>query len=212
MSVVMTVDGAVELIVMSAASIVIWKFPAFLDTVKASGAGPEVRSRLHFYHEANKVRTFFRFIYSTGMIVLGVDGLTEKQLISNTPIASDIVSQLVFGSFFFILIISIVLYLPRSWAPPGAQHNNVMVGRAVHQPGHHQLASGVALMSLLREGGQWDDEAMKNTTLAPTSPYNLDNLKLYGSQDPLTAKESDWELKRDSGAEIPNVVSTVAAR
>ncbi|WVQ73350.1 hypothetical protein IAR50_002918 [Cryptococcus sp. DSM 104548] len=206
MSVVMTVDGAVELIVMSAASIVIWKFPAFLDTVKASGAGPEVRSRLHFYHEANKVRTFFRFIYSVGMIILGADGLSAKQLISNTPVASDIVSQLVFGSFFFILIISIVLYLPRSWAPPGTQHSNVMVGRTAQQPGHHQIASGVALMSLLREGGQWDGEAMRSKTLAPPSPYNLDNPKLYGSQDQLTARDSDWDLKRESGPEIPSVL------
>lgn len=59
--------GALELGVLVAASIVLVRFPAFLRDVvsaspmeagwaarltvqKASGAGPDVRSRLHFYH------------------------------------------------------------------------------------------------------------------------------------------------------------------
>ncbi|WVN89877.1 uncharacterized protein L203_105107 [Cryptococcus depauperatus CBS 7841] len=205
LSVVLTVDGLVELVVMTFASVVIWRFPAFLATVKASGAGPEVRSRLHFYHEANKVRTFFRFLFSVGMIVLGIDGLT-KQRIANTPLASDLVSQVVFGSYFFILIISILLYLPRNWSPEGSQRVGVMVaGGAVHSPDHAQLASGVALMSLLREGGQWDDDIVHPKGMNDM-PYNLNNHRMYSSEDPFTKDEVDWESKRESSRGIPSVL------
>ncbi|OCF37284.1 hypothetical protein I316_01193 [Kwoniella heveanensis BCC8398] len=78
----MTVHGSIEFAVMLAASIVIWQFPAFLRDVKASGAGPDVRSRLHFYHEANKIRTFFRALFSICMIILGVDGMTDAKRVN----------------------------------------------------------------------------------------------------------------------------------
>jgi hypothetical protein len=39
-----------NLSVLCSASSVLWKFPAFLQDVKSSGASPRVRARLHFYH------------------------------------------------------------------------------------------------------------------------------------------------------------------
>ncbi|WWD18707.1 hypothetical protein CI109_103161 [Kwoniella shandongensis] len=165
LAVILTVDGAVEMVVMLSSSIVIWKFPAFLKDVKASGAGPEVRSRLHFYHEANKVRTFFRFMFAASMMILGIDALTTAEKINNTPLANDILSQIAFCSFFFVLIISNFLYLPRNWSPEKESRNFVMVGNGQGVPGGgvkpgaaNQIVSGVALMSLLREAGQWDHD------------------------------------------------------
>ncbi|WWC88417.1 uncharacterized protein L201_003328 [Kwoniella dendrophila CBS 6074] len=127
----MMVHGIIEFLdVMTSSLIVIWKFSPFLADVKASGAGPEVRSRL----------------------------------------ANDLLSQIIFGSFFFILIISTILYLPRNWAPEnGPRKNRVMVNqpnqeqRAVREEGFDgfegsNIATGIALMSLLREGGQWDND------------------------------------------------------
>ncbi|KIR70419.1 hypothetical protein I310_05665 [Cryptococcus deuterogattii CA1014] len=170
MATVMAVDGIIEFAVLCAASVVIWKFPAFLDNVKASGAGPEVRSRLHFYH--------------------------------------DLLSQMIFGSFFFMLIISVMLYLPRNWSPEGSQRNNIMVGapRNALNNDHAQLASGVALMSLLREGGQWDTDGMRTKDLQGEIPYNLNDPRMYSSEEPLTSKEMNWELERDSGLGVPNVL------
>ena len=50
-----------------------------------------------------------------------------------------------------------VLYLPRNYST--LPREQVMVGQQGPQrPPMNQLASGHALMSLLREGGQWDDE------------------------------------------------------
>ncbi|WVQ65330.1 uncharacterized protein L199_003506 [Kwoniella botswanensis] len=135
MSRIMTVHGCVEFAVVLSSSVVIWKFPAFLADVKASGAGPDVRSRLHFYHEANKIRNFFRAVFAICMMILGIDGLTETKRI----------------------------HLNKSWTPDNETfRNQVMVGnpdaqmRGAIEGGN--LASGIALMSLLREGGQWDND------------------------------------------------------
>ncbi|WWC96542.1 hypothetical protein V866_003410 [Kwoniella sp. B9012] len=163
MSRIMTVHGCVEFAVVLSSSVVIWKFPDFLADVKASGAGPDVRSRLHFYHEANKIRNFFRAVFAICMMILGIDGLTEAKRIHFNNLASDLLTHIIFGSFFFVLIISTLLYLPRSWTPDNETfRNQVMVGnpdaqmRGGIEGGN--LASGIALMSLLREGGQWDND------------------------------------------------------
>ncbi|WWC70997.1 uncharacterized protein I206_104950 [Kwoniella pini CBS 10737] len=164
-TVTMTVHGFIEFAVMLTSSIVIWKFPAFLADVKASGAGPEVRSRLHFYHEANKIRTFFRALFAICMIIIGIDGMTEAKRINMNRLANDLLTQIIFGSFFFVLLISTLLYVPRNWTPESELHRNrIMVGdpkaRMIDGQGLEpaNLASGIALMSLLREGGQWDND------------------------------------------------------
>ncbi|OCF45904.1 hypothetical protein I317_00392 [Kwoniella heveanensis CBS 569] len=80
--------GIIEFLVCMAASTVLVKFPQFLRSVKRTGAGPEVRSRLHFYHQANKARTFFRFIFTSCVLILGVDGLTQKKRINLNHLVS----------------------------------------------------------------------------------------------------------------------------
>lgn len=119
---------------------------------------------------------------------------------------------MIFGSFFFMLIISVMLYLPRNWSPEGSQRNNIMVGapRNALNNDHAQLASGVALMSLLREGGQWDTDGMRTKDLQGEIPYNLNDPRMYSSEEPLTSKEMNWELERDSGLGVPNVVSALS--
>ncbi|WRT64787.1 uncharacterized protein IL334_001721 [Kwoniella shivajii] len=163
--------GVIEALVCLSASTVLLRFPKFLNNVKRSGAGPEVRSRLHFYHEANKVRTFFRAIFTTCILILGVDALTKERKINMNHIAADLLHQISFGSYFFANIVSVMVYLPRSYSstPAGQQ---VMVGQQQQEQGlpvpSHQnsMEAGNAidrrasqtLMSLLREGGQWDKD------------------------------------------------------
>ncbi|WVF69827.1 hypothetical protein IAT40_004606 [Kwoniella sp. CBS 6097] len=186
--------GIIEFLVCMAASTVLVKFPQFLRDVKQSGAGPEVRSRLHFYHQANKVRTFFRFIFTSSVLVLGADGLTEKKRINLNHLVSDFLHQLSFGAYFFASIISVMVYLPRNYAsqdssqvlvgnahpdpdlyaqakPPGQGRggqgslsllrpprlglggyafDDTRAEKSVHSQGSH------ALISLSRDGGQWD--------------------------------------------------------
>lgn len=73
---------------------------------------------------------------------------------------------------------------------------------------HAQLASGVALMSLLREGGQWDNDEMHIKDTQGEHPYNLNDPNMYSSEELPTSKEMNCELKRDSGLGVPNVVRT----
>ncbi|WRT68027.1 uncharacterized protein IL334_005002 [Kwoniella shivajii] len=225
-----TVHGVMEFAVMLAASVVIWKFPAFLTDVKASGAGPEVRSRLHFYHEANKIRTFFRALFAVCMMILGIDGMTEAKKINMNPLASgkfhsaldknppvndcfrlDLLAQTLFGSFTFVLVISILLYQPRNWTPESEiRQHRIMVGdnneprAGINRP---QLASGVALMSLLREGGQWDgddDLIGENINGNTNKGYQL---KSTGSnqwkEERSHVKSDSWESGPSSELGIP---------
>ncbi|OCF58835.1 hypothetical protein L486_03325 [Kwoniella mangroviensis CBS 10435] len=155
--------GAIEAIVCMAASTVVFKFPKFLKDVKSSGAGPEIRSRLHFYHQANKVRTFFRAFFTICILTLGTDALTEGKKINLNHIAADLLHQLSFGAYFFAKIISVMVYLPRD-CNTSAHPQRIMVGQPPAQspfkypasPNKHRTSQ--TLMSLLREGGQWDED------------------------------------------------------
>ncbi|WWD21474.1 hypothetical protein CI109_105960 [Kwoniella shandongensis] len=180
--------GSIELAMILMASVVLLKFPQFLKDVKASGAGPEVRARLHFYHEVNKVRTFFRLLFTSTIMILAIDGLTEKKRINLTPLAADILNQISYGSFFFVCIISIMVYLPRNWNPDPASAQQVMVGvgkQARTAPRTH--AGSHVLMSFLREGGQWDAD---------------DDLRLNAPSN-MVGELYDQKEKEDEVAEAP---------
>nr|ODN92876.1 hypothetical protein L204_05046 [Cryptococcus depauperatus CBS 7855] len=193
MSVVMSVDGIIELIVAICASVVIWKFPTFLANVNASGAGPDVRA------QANKVRTFFRALYAVCMVILGIDGLTTKKRIAHIPLLNDLIAQIIFGSFFFMLLISIVLYLPRSWVPENVRQKNIMVaGQAAQRFQQTQTISQPALINLLREGGHWQADDIPEMDQDEDAPYKLQDSGLYGSKEPLTEPIQIWQDKQET--------------
>ncbi|ORY31012.1 hypothetical protein BCR39DRAFT_587665 [Naematelia encephala] len=154
----LTCAGILQLVLVSASTVIIFQFPAFLSSVKTSGAGPEVRTRLHFYHELNKVRTFSRTVLALSCLTLGADGLTEKKRINTSRVAPDTLEQILFGSYFFSNLIGLMLYLPRNYAsmekPTAGQ---VFVGRAQAHQGAGDTQASVNLKTLLRQGGQWDD-------------------------------------------------------
>nr|XP_018262112.1 uncharacterized protein I303_05127 [Kwoniella dejecticola CBS 10117]OBR84270.1 hypothetical protein I303_05127 [Kwoniella dejecticola CBS 10117] len=203
MTITMTVHGFIEFAVMLSSSVVIWKFPAFLADVKASGAGPEVRSRLHFYHEANKIRTFFRALFAVCMIIIGIDGMTDAKRINLNPLANDLLTQIIFGSFFFVLVISTLLYLPRNWTPEGeTRRHQIMVGDPnAHRSGARgleaaNLASGIALMSLLREGGQWDhDDDLRGNNRISNVPLRQNDQNMPFHMGASSAEE-EWKTNQ----------------
>jgi hypothetical protein len=150
--------------------VVVLKFPKFLNDVKASGAGPDVQSRLYFYHQANQARNFFRVAFTVPLLILGADGMTEEAPINMNAVVSDILCATTVGSLCIVMMISIMLYLPR--AAPSAAHNKVMVGQIPpHATQANQMASGFALMSLLREGGQWDEDAELDVLGKDEAPF-----------------------------------------
>lgn len=127
----------------------VYKFPRFLSDVQSSGAGPEVRARLHFYHEMNRLRTLFRFFFTFPLLILGVDGLTAETKINLMPLLTDILAFTTVASLSVVMMISIILYLPR--ASSTSPHHRVMVGQ---MPATTRQAT--QLISMLREAGQWD--------------------------------------------------------
>lgn len=98
-------------------------------------------------------QTVFRFTFTLPLIILGGDGITSEAIINNYALAADILVVIMVGSLCAVMMISIILYLPRS-APSASQHK-VMVGNVPQHPGH-TTSGGFALITLLREGGQWD--------------------------------------------------------
>lgn len=83
-----------------------------------------MRSRLHFYHEANKVRTFFRLIFTVALLCLGIDGVMDHQRLSLNPIGNgalhlvlchapkltaDITVMVAIGSFNVVSMISMMV-------------------------------------------------------------------------------------------------------
>lgn len=153
-----------------AATVVVLKFPRFLKDVKASGAGPDVQIRLYTYHESNKIRNLFRISFTMPLLVLGADGITAAAPLNMNAIVSDLLCATTVGSLCIVMMLSIMLYLPRS--APSAVHNKVMVGQMPpHATQANQLASGFALMSLLREGGQWEGDTELDVLDKDEAPF-----------------------------------------
>lgn len=65
------------------------KFPAFILDCRRQGANLEVIEKLAYFQHLNAVRTVFRVTYAIALLVLSVDGQTEKKRINNTPAALD---------------------------------------------------------------------------------------------------------------------------
>lgn len=82
--------------------------------------------------------------------------------------AAESIEQLAYLSYFAASLISVTLYLPRTYsAAPGEAH--VLVGRPQVAGGEDAVSN--ALMSLLREGGHWDEVDDKRTrTTASAMP------------------------------------------
>lgn len=160
--------------------------------------------------ETNKFRTFLRYIFSLGIFITGVDGLAAKPVIALNPLALDILTTVLTLAFNVVLMVSVMVALPRQYGPSGAK---VMVGfnhgqgddaakhgvrrgsnpfRRLASDGQHDAAgnggpgtaSQFALMTLLREGGQWEGEADIIQDLhAPTATADEAERSLAGTSD-----------------------------
>lgn len=63
---------------------VVARFPALIATTRALGGAPEVVVRLFWFHELNKVRLVFRWLYVFSMGILAFEGASSSPR-SGTP-------------------------------------------------------------------------------------------------------------------------------
>lgn len=178
---------------------VVFKFPKFLAEVRESGVGPEIQIRLFVYHDLNKLRTVLRYIFTLALLVLGADGVLENPIINLNPIAGSMLGTLIVFSLTSVMAISVILYLPRS--SPSSSQQTVMVGALPARSDHRM--SGIQLITLLKEGGQWDglDDDLRDDRVVSDAPFA--DAEARGGSWTIGAEEK-WAAK--SQAEVPIVL------
>lgn len=65
------------------------KFPRFILDCRRQGANLDVIEKLSYFQHLNAIRTVFRVIYAMALLILSIDGQTEKKRINSTPAALD---------------------------------------------------------------------------------------------------------------------------
>ncbi|KAJ7033447.1 hypothetical protein C8F04DRAFT_625119 [Mycena alexandri] len=94
---------------------VLANFPAFIRSVKAEGAEPDVVVRLATFYHLNCIRVVFRFIFTVPLLILGVDGLVDKSyLVVSSNFWSDILLMMGAMGCFISSAITMLIFFPRS--------------------------------------------------------------------------------------------------
>lgn len=64
-------------------------FPRFIRQLVLAGASTDVVGRLKLFHELNKFRVLFRFVFALCCLIAGVDANTEKKIITTNMCVPD---------------------------------------------------------------------------------------------------------------------------
>ncbi|KAJ2931553.1 hypothetical protein H1R20_g5610, partial [Candolleomyces eurysporus] len=79
---------------------VIFRFPKFLEYVKAGGAEADVIVRLATFYELNCIRVAFRFIFSLPLLIIALDAIRGPYPIVGNAFATDFLLMMAgIGSF-----------------------------------------------------------------------------------------------------------------
>ncbi|TEB38185.1 hypothetical protein FA13DRAFT_1785999 [Coprinellus micaceus] len=105
---------------------VIFRFPAFLDYVKAGGADPDVIVRLATFYELNCIRVVFRFIFSVPLLIIGVDALGGPYPVVGSPFALDFLLMVAGIGSFISSGITLLIFFPRSITQESGYRAKVM--------------------------------------------------------------------------------------
>ncbi|KAN0137766.1 hypothetical protein V8E53_004250 [Lactarius tabidus] len=101
---------------------VLVRFPVFLRHVKAEGAAPEIVVRLATFYELNLIRIVFRFLASTPLLILAVDGIHGAHHINRNMFWTDIL--LMFSAIGQVIssLITVMIFFPRSVTKENGYH------------------------------------------------------------------------------------------
>ncbi|KAI0690764.1 hypothetical protein C8T65DRAFT_745676 [Cerioporus squamosus] len=94
---------------------VLWRFPRFIQHVKAEGADPTVVVRLATFYNLNQVRVVFRFMFTFPLLVLALDGIVgTEHIINRNLFATDFLQMFAGLGCFVSSMITLLIFFPRS--------------------------------------------------------------------------------------------------
>ncbi|TFK90261.1 hypothetical protein K466DRAFT_485113 [Polyporus arcularius HHB13444] len=94
---------------------VLWRFPRFIQHVKAEGADPTVVVRLATFYNLNQVRVVFRFMFTFPLLVLALDGIVgTEHRINRNLFATDFLQMFAGLGCFVSSMITLLIFFPRS--------------------------------------------------------------------------------------------------
>lgn len=104
---------------------VLVRFPVFLRHVKAEGAAPDVVVRLATFYELNLIRIVFRFLASTPLLILAVDGIRGAHRVNRSLFWSDILLMISAIGQVISSLITVMIFFPRSVTKENGYHPRV---------------------------------------------------------------------------------------
>ncbi|KAH9067523.1 hypothetical protein EDB87DRAFT_1552329 [Lactarius vividus] len=104
---------------------VLVRFPVFLRHVKAEGAAPDIVVRLATFYELNLIRIVFRFLASTPLLILAVDGIRGAHRVNRSLFWSDILLMISAIGQVISSLITVMIFFPRSVTKENGYHPRV---------------------------------------------------------------------------------------
>ncbi|CCM03943.1 uncharacterized protein FIBRA_06096 [Fibroporia radiculosa] len=93
---------------------VLFQFPGFLRNLKSEGVDINTIVRLTTFHELNRIRVVFRFLFFAPLLILGVDGLTARAVVNSSLFASEFLAFMAGIGCMVSSGITLVIFFPRS--------------------------------------------------------------------------------------------------
>ncbi|KAJ7026874.1 hypothetical protein C8F04DRAFT_1123980 [Mycena alexandri] len=93
---------------------VLWRFPAFLTSLKAEGVDTATIIRLTKFHELNTIRIVFRYLFVVPLVILGADGVRAHKHINESMLWTDFLTMIAAFGCCISSALTLVIFFPRS--------------------------------------------------------------------------------------------------
>ncbi|RXW25568.1 hypothetical protein EST38_g254 [Candolleomyces aberdarensis] len=196
---------------------VIFRFPKFLEYVKAGGAEADVIVRLATFYELNCIRVAFRFIFSLPLLIIALDAIRGPYPIVGNAFASDFLLMMAGIGSFISSGITLLIFFPRSITHESGYRIKVISPHSSTTPpsvvspeyyhDHHQsyLPNSSNPISALENPASPSSTARMNSFRYPQDPHRLrhsDHTSPALIHRHEYAESADFSMSYESDAEI----------
>lgn len=95
-------------------TLVLWKFPKFLDDLKSEGVDMRTLVRLTKFSELNNIRMCFRFLFNVSLLILAIDGVSPHRHVNENMFATDFLAMVAGVGLCVSSAITLFIFFPRS--------------------------------------------------------------------------------------------------